>query len=236
VTTADPLERAIEREMAGTRRPSSDQLLERLGRADLGDSSSRRTDDSERAPTAERLLVNKRELARVLKCSLPTVDNIIDRYPGFPIERRGSHGVEWEFDVDLVTAFLKRQRDAEAQQTVARDELLQQFTLPIDDTAPEGSTVLSPAQRKAQAEALRIERKLAMESGLLVPTSEIRQQLADPIAQLGRFLDTLPVQLGRRFNLPEEVVRAARDLIDDGRRSFVRGLGDLAKRGDDAAA
>lgn len=194
-------------------------------------------DTLEREPAAgEDLRVNKRELSHVLGVSLPTIDNLIDRYPDLPIAQRGSNGVPWEFDAAAVVAFLAEKRRHEAEQLQAKSEFLRQFTLPMDETAPEESRgAVSASQRKQIAEALRIERKLAMESGLLVPTSEIRQALTPAFANLGRFLETLPQQLGRRFNLPDEVVRAMREAIDDGRREFVRAAGSLLKRDADAA-
>lgn len=183
------------------------------------------------------LRVNKRELARILGVSLPTMDALIDRYADLPIERRGSNGVEWQFDAAKVVAFIDGKKRAEAEQLQQRSEFLKQFTLPMDATAPEESLgAVSASQRKQIAEALRIERQLARESGLLVSTAEIRQKLAAPVAQFGRFLDNLPQQLGRRFNLPDEVVRAMRDMLDDQRRVFVRDLSAVLKQDDANAA
>ncbi|HZL59173.1 MAG TPA: hypothetical protein VFC38_05690 [Stellaceae bacterium] len=50
--------------------------------------------DEQRAP----ITVNKGELARILTCSLPTIEALINRYPDMPILQRGSNGVEWQFD------------------------------------------------------------------------------------------------------------------------------------------
>jgi hypothetical protein len=67
-----------------------------------------------------RLLVNKRELARrVLGCSLPTVNDLIDGHADFPIVTRGAPGVEWQFDAAAVTEFLAAQSRAEADQACA---------------------------------------------------------------------------------------------------------------------
>lgn len=86
---------------------------------------------------------------------------------------------------------------------------------------PEESRGISPAQRKALAEAMRIERQLALEAGLLIPTAEVRRIMVPLITALGRFLDALPSQMGRQFNLPDQVVREMRRAIDDRRRQFV---------------
>src|SRR5690242_3110714 len=109
---------------------------------------------AERVDSDGRLIVNKRELARrVLDCSLPTLNELIERYPDFPVERRGSNGVEWLFDADRVVDFLRAKREAEARASEERNALFAQFRLPIDEVAPEGADELSPAQRAALAKA-----------------------------------------------------------------------------------
>jgi phage terminase Nu1 subunit (DNA packaging protein) len=173
----------------------------------------------------ERLLVNKRELARqVLKCSLPTVNDLIERYPDFPIEHRGSNGVEWQFDAAAVVAFLGGKREAESRDSAARAELFRQFTLPIDSVAGDEAKGLIPSQRAALARARIAERKLAVESGFLLETSETRQVLQSAIARLARFLDGLPGEIGRQFNLPDEISAAMRSRIDERREQFVADL------------
>jgi len=174
-----------------------------------------------------RVLVNKRELAkRILKCSLPTLTDLIDRYEDFPIEQRGANGIEYMFDAELVVEFLRGKREEEtrltAEAAAERAEYFKQFSLPIDDIAPEEARGLTPTQRQALAKARLIERKLALESSLLVSMAELRQDLTIPMQMLGKFLDTLPTQVGADLNLPEEAQRAMRSRIDEARRAFVR--------------
>lgn len=172
-----------------------------------------------------RLIVNKRELARqILECSLPTLDALIERFPDFPIERGGTHGVEYAFDAAAVTEFLQGKRDEDKRAAAQRKELFSQFSLPIDAIAGEEAAVLSPSQRAALAKARLVEHRLAVESGLLLHATDVRQVLRTAVSALGRFVDTLPGQLGRRHNLPDEVVRALRDQMDEARRLFVRDL------------
>lgn len=174
------------------------------------------------AAAPERLVVNKRELARrILECSLPTLNELIERYPDFPIERKGSNGVEWEFDADGVVAFLAAKREAEARASDERNTLFAQFKLPIDEVAGEGAAELSPAQRAQLATARLKERKLAVEAGMLVSVAEVRQSLHVALARFGKFLDVLPKQVGTQHNLPEEVQRSMRGRLDDERRRFV---------------
>lgn len=177
-------------------------------------------------------LVNKRELAKILKCSLPTVSALVDRYADFPVERRGSNGVEWQFAADTVIAFLTTKREEEQAAAVAqhreRAALLDQFRLPIDDLAPAGDATLTPQARLAVARAKSIEDKMARESGLLVPTTEVRASLTAAIAQLNQFLAALPGTIGRRYNLPDPVIRDMRRSIEQQQRQFLAALGVLA--------
>lgn len=173
------------------------------------------------APTE--LIVNKRELAfRVLECSLPTVDALLERYADFPVQRRGSNGIEWEFVAADVVEFLQRKRREDEAAGAQRSQLFEQFKLPIDELAgPDDATAITPNQRAALAQARLREHELALKAGLVVPTSEARQQYQVLLQQLGKFLDTLPQQLGRQHALPEMVVQSMRRSLDEQRRSFV---------------
>lgn len=185
----------------------------------------------------ERLLVNKRELAkRILRTSLPTLDDLMGKYPDFPIERQGSNGVEYLFDADRVVEFLRQKREDEARAAQQRQSLFEQFSLPIDDVAPDEARALTPAQRAALARARLAERKLAIESGLLVSSAEMRQVLTMALGRLGKFLEQLPGQVARDHRLPEEVARAMRSRMDDARRVFVRDLKALLEESEEPEA
>lgn len=169
------------------------------------------------------VFVNKKELAkRVLKCSLPTLDALIERYPDFPVEQRGSNGVEWRFDAEAVTAYLAGQREAAQRELEAKQELFQQFSLPIDEIAPDESKGLTPRQRADMARARKLEREEALEVGQLVLRDAWRGQLERAVAALARRLDSLPGQLGQAHGLPDEVVRAVRQTVEDWRRNLMR--------------
>lgn len=68
---------------------------------------------------SEPLLVNKSELARMLRISQPTIDTMIA--DGCPVHRGGSNGVPYEFDFYAVTAWRK---DRDTQK--AADEAVRQ--------------------------------------------------------------------------------------------------------------
>lgn len=175
------------------------------------------------AEQAERLTVNKRELAaRILKCSLPTLDRLLEDYRDFPVIARGSNGVEWEFDPEAVQEFLRQQRAAEERAEEQRKDLFKQFSLPIDDIAADDAVNLTPAQRNQLARARLVEQKLARESGFLISTAELRPKLMVAFERLAKQLDALPDQIAREFGLPEEVTRRMRASMNDSRRALVQ--------------
>lgn len=173
-------------------------------------------------PTDDRLLVNKSQLATILKCSLPFIATLLEDYPDLPVVTRGGRGTEWVFDAGEVTAYLEQRRAAERLEADRQAELRKQYSLPIDD-APElqAGQGLTPKQRRDIAGARLIERKLAQETGQLVTKSELRMALTTMLGAFGRFLDTLPGQIGRHHGLPDEVVASIRRRIDEQRRIFV---------------
>jgi phage terminase Nu1 subunit (DNA packaging protein) len=186
------------------------------------------------------LICNKRELAfKVLHCSLPTVDALLERYSDFPVKTRGSNGVPWEFVAADCVEFLQRKKTEETAaseaQSAERLGFFEQFKLPIDDVAGEEAAKLTPAQRAQMAQARLREQELGVKTGQLVPVGDVRRQYADLFRSIGQFLDTLPGQLGRAHGLPETVIRAMRQSIDEQRRNFVRDL-DAKLSLDNAAA
>jgi phage terminase Nu1 subunit (DNA packaging protein) len=167
--------------------------------------------------------VNKRELARLLGVSLPTLTEMIDRYPDFPVEGRGTNGREWEFDAEKAVRFVRDKRDQTARAREDEQAFFRQFTLDVDVVAEE-ERGLRPADRERLAKARMAERKLALEAGMLVSVAEVRQILAGAVARFARSLDGLPSQIAREYGLPEEVARSMRQSIDDWRRAMVTDL------------
>lgn len=181
------------------------------------------------APT--RPTINKADLAdKILRCSLPTLDGLLREYPDFPVVKRGSNGVAWEFDAEHVQEFLHQKREAEKRAAAERQELFKQFSLPIDD-APAEAEGLTPAQRASLARARLLEQKIARESGFLISTAELRPKLQIAFERLAKMLDALPAQIGREFNLPDPVQRRIRVTIEDARRACVGDVSQALRSG-----
>lgn len=154
------------------------------------------------------LWISKKELARKLDCSLTTLDRIIDRYPDFPIEERGSNGIAYKFDLPKVDHFLSAKHLDEANAAAERFDLLAGLELESVNTNETGP--LSPSQQLAAIKLQREMQKLRHEEGFLIDVSTLRQTMTPIISEVVQFLDGMPDRLGRRFNLPIEVTEAMR--------------------------
>lgn len=167
--------------------------------------------------------VNKRELAAILGCSLPTVSAWIDRYPDFPVIDRGTNGKEWHFDPEAVTAYVAELKAAEARQAAEQQARIQQLGLPFTDP---GDGVQPSTANYSLDDIKRIQAldKLRMERGFLVDVSETRQAFTAAIARWSRAQRAVINQAGRDFNLPDGVTRALFDRMAEAQRQFVRDL------------
>ncbi len=178
------------------------------------------------------VLVNKRQLAQLLNKSVPHVDELIRRYPDLPIINAGWNGTPWQFDAAAVTEFLRQKADEEERAARAHEAQVAQYALPVDDAEPEETRGLDPKKKIDAFKALKLSRELQRESGFLVPTADVRAALIPAIAELNRFLQNLPDQIGRKFNLPDGVTQSMRALITDQQASFVRQIGAFAPDSD----
>lgn len=188
------------------------------------------------------MLVNKAELADILGCSLPTLNDWIRKDPDFPVEARGSNGVEWQFDADRVIEYRRQQREAEEAEALRRREAMEQYRLPLlgaDLGGSSGSGAFTPQQELALVRKRQLELEMAKEAAFLLQTVDVRQNLSIAITHLNRSLQSLPGQVGRQFGLPEATVRAMRSFVDTYQRNLVRELRDLMQEPEteaDAAA
>jgi len=159
------------------------------------------------APPTGTVLINKRELGKLLGVSLPTVSALIDRYPDLPISRRGTNGVEWQIDGNAVVAFLRDKREEEARTRSVRDELLAQLTLPLDlDDAPApGGTVISVKDQLDAAKLRDVLRKEREAAGKLVDAATVETEFASILANLNRELHGFLRRIGRDMGWPDEV-------------------------------
>lgn len=171
------------------------------------------------------VIVNKRELAKILGCSEPTIYSLMERYSDFPIEERGTNGKAYAFDAEKCTAFLRQKRQEEERAAAERLTLFDQFTFDLEPEEPaRPGSGLSPSQQLSLIRVKREERKMAMEAGELVMMRGVLATLSETVAEFGRFLDGLPALLQRQHNLPEGVIREVRATIENRRAAWYADL------------
>lgn len=170
------------------------------------------------------LVVNLEQLATVLGVSLPTMRQLLRRYPDFPVVERGTNGRAWQFDKDAAVAFVQGKR---AEKAAAHDKLLSQVQLPLDALLPPEERTASPADRLALARAMKAEDEVARARGELVFKPELRPLVTEAWAGVAKFLAALPETIGRRYNLPEAAVRDIRRLVEEQQDRTVAALREL---------
>ncbi len=168
--------------------------------------------------------VNKAELASILKCSLPTLDKMLRQHgDAFPVIRRGTNGVEWQFDPAAVVAFLTELDQARIAAGQARDDLMRQYTLP-GVSAEEETPGLTAGDRLKLAQLRKIEREEQISAGFLIETAKVRSIVSAVLINLRRDLTTGIRIPCRDANLPETVIRSIEARFADAQRNAVATL------------
>lgn len=172
--------------------------------------------------------VNKRELARMIGVSLPTLSALIDRYgDDFPISRRGTNGVEWQFDGQAVIDFLRAREAEQAASRTARDELLAQLRLPLAEPDPPAGASATVITVKDQLEAARLRevlRKEAEAAGRLVDAAEVESRFTAVFTALNREVHALVRRLAAQQQWPDAVLRQVQADVEEMQERVVKDL------------
>ncbi len=169
------------------------------------------------------LTVNKNELAKIISCSLPTLNALIDRHgDDFPIITRGTNGREYEFDADAVVAYLRAKDDAARQAGAEREELMRQYTLPVETETPSAAAGLRPQELLALTRAEGLRRQQMRDAGFLVLVSDVRQTLTAAFIKLRQRQLQAVRQACRDSNIPEATIRTIEARIGEAQAEFVR--------------
>lgn len=171
------------------------------------------------------VVINKRQLAKLIGVSLPTVSALIERYSdqGFPVARRGTNGVEWQFDGAAVVEFLRDRQAEEAATRSARDELLAQLVLPLEPP-PAGATA-TVISVKDQLDALKLRealRKEAETAGRLVDAAEVEARFGAVFSAMNREFHAFIRRLGTAHQWPDEVLRKIDTDLNEMQHRLVR--------------
>ncbi len=159
------------------------------------------------------LIVNKGELARMLRVSTPTIDTMIAE--GCPVAAGGSNGVPYEFDFEKVKAW-REERDAKrADAEQARQQRINAAQSELfggQQLAPNG---VSDIRESLEAERLAI--IVSRQKGDLVARGDVRNDYAAMLGVVRQHALGWSTTLGRLAGLnPEqqkEADRLARSML-----------------------
>lgn len=155
------------------------------------------------------LIVNKSQLARLFRVSLPTIDGWVEKR--CPIHKGGSNGVAYEFDVDQVKTWRDAEdaREAEAEAELQRRIGVKQAEM-FDGArlAPEGAGDIKEA-----LEAERLALIVGKQKGELVAREDVRNDYAAVFGIVRQHLLGYATTLGRTAHLSADQQKEADRLV-----------------------
>ncbi|GAB6854188.1 terminase small subunit [Asaia astilbis] len=181
------------------------------------------------------IALNKAEMAKRLKVSLPTMTNWLDRWPDFPVIERGTNGKSWRFDPHAVFDFLAERREEEQSKISGRDEQLERLQLQFDDLfqPKEQPRSLGGVSAKEQIDIWRLrelKRKEAERCGKLVVADQMQDMFSSAFATLSRESGVFLRRLAREQDWPEAVLRKAEADLASMQRKTVNAVLDTLKQ------
>lgn len=179
----------------------------------------------------EQISLNKKEMAKRIGVSLPTLTSWIERWDDFPIVERGTNGARYRFNPHDVLLFISEKQAEERAKTAERDERLTSIQLEMAELFPEEESVPeeSHSDIKKQLDAWKLrafKRKEAEISGRLLIASEVRDNLMDVFARLGSETRSFWKRSCIRNGIPAPVVDRLLDDYADVQRTLVNSLSD----------
>lgn len=159
------------------------------------------------------LIVNKGELARMLRVSAPTIDTMIA--DGCPVAAGGSNGVPYQFDFYAVKAWREEREAKRAQEEQTRLERINAAQSELfggQQLAPQG---IGDVRESLEAERLAI--IVSKQKGELVARDDVRNDYAAMFGVVRQHVLGWATSLGRLAGLnPEqqkEADRLARSML-----------------------
>lgn len=158
----------------------------------------------------EKLLVNKGELARMFRVSIPTVDNWIA--DSCPIEKGGSNGVPYEFDFHAVKAWREDKDRQAAEAEAERQRRISEEQAELfgggERLAPEG---VSHIKESLEAERLAI--IVGQQKGNLIARENVRSDYAAVFGVVRQHMLGWAATLTRSAGLSPEQQKEADRLV-----------------------
>lgn len=165
------------------------------------------------AEAPERRIVGKKQLCEALGWSRMKLDRRLDDDDMFPVVTRGTQSGGWEFDVDVVEAYLEPE--------IEREEVAEDLNSPAGIAA---RAELTARQRRDLAQAQLHEDKLRRLRGDLVEVADLRMALSEAVTRTSTSLNSIAETLVRRLKLPETAIPVIQQEVDEVRRQLVAGL------------
>ncbi|MFI5020757.1 MAG: hypothetical protein ACHQRJ_03750 [Alphaproteobacteria bacterium] len=184
-------------------------------------------------PAARVILLNRRELARALRVSEPTIDAWIAR--GCPVAARGLNGVAYRFDAEKVLAWRTAERRQDAAESGERREFISQLQLRLEGGEGEGEK-MSPKDQKVLWEAVAARMKAAQMRGEFCLATDVEAEREETFKELAAALQSLPEQLADECGLAIEAAAHLRSKIDDFQEMLRRRFAEPSDKGVSDAA
>jgi phage terminase Nu1 subunit (DNA packaging protein) len=169
------------------------------------------------------LTCNKRELARLLGVSLPTISAYLDRWADFPVVQNGTTGREWRFDPLAVRDYLAAKEAEEEAYEARRQAEIDQLAMPLESVS-DGPSEINPGDRLKLIRSLAAEDDLRLKRGFLVSVPAERQALTAAVARWNRAQLAAVRQAGRDYSLPDAVVRGLVDRFAEAQTQLIADL------------
>jgi hypothetical protein len=146
---------------------------------------------------------------------------MIERYGrAFPVVERGANGRDWQFDSDVVLAFVADKEAERDQADSEREAAVQQLAFPFGHNG--GTTLdgnepapLKPAELLMMAKVRKLQREEEYELGRLVRVSEIMPALQDALATLRVNFRAMAFRFAEERDWSETETNALLRAIDD---------------------
>lgn len=174
--------------------------------------------------------VNLTELSTVMGLSTNTISDLIRLNEDFPIVERGSNGVSYKFDADVVAAWWRGHKAkadaADAERRAELAELQRELFGETPAASAMPGRVLTPAERKLAAEAAFLEDKLRRARGELADASEWEAALQTMLVALRQSAMRAVTDVARRQGLD----RTVRVEIERGMAAALNGMAEALER------
>lgn len=178
------------------------------------------------------MVVSLEECADLLRpaVSLNTLRRRIKEAPAGVVLEEGDHGRAYRIDFRAAAAWWQALAEQKGAASADRQRDLDLFVASVygpggSDPVDAQGQPITPAQRRAMAEAEMVEDKLRRGRGELVEVGPLRVALLDAVTELRKRLVALPTRFAKRHNLDREQRLALEAMIAEELDGLARDLG-----------